>query len=132
MDARAHIAFGIKLGEPGDSEIPDFLEPYDGSWGEFLLAEYGNEEQKADTSIKNEMEFEEAFFLEEVNYGYECNDFFLAIRGTHQKADDFTPSELTMPLPDISVAQLQQLEVFCEKHGIEYQQPKWWLIPAYG
>lgn len=55
---------------------------------------------------------------------------FLAIRGTHKRANRGYPVAITTPeIPPDAVA---AMKAFCDEHGIEWQEPQWHIFSLWG
>jgi hypothetical protein len=55
-----------------------------------------------------------------------CPMYFLSVNGTQQSARRGYPQDVK--LVDISEEQLARLKEFCERFGIEWQEPSWQLF----
>ncbi len=67
--------------------------------------------------------------IEEVVYDSDNGDRLIAIRGTVNSADWNGAVE---PVMTVTAQQIEAAKVFCAKHGIPFEDPKWLLIAEYG
>lgn len=56
--------------------------------------------------------------------------YFLAVPGTEVKANRGYPKAFSLPV--ITDEQINALRLWCEKHGVEWQEPKWHLMSYWG
>jgi hypothetical protein len=127
----ALMAFGFDLGE----ELPDSFTAgaEDGfEADEFLLRDYdaGIPEWTPGVGSDYWGKKDEALAKLPVDVITHCSGeypmYFLAVRGTSRRATRGTP--VVADQYQIGVDQIAALRTFCEKHGIEWREPRWHIF----
>jgi hypothetical protein len=132
----ALMAFGFDLGE----ELPESFTAYLGDdengegfeADEFLLRDYdaGIPEWTPDGPPDYWHKRSEALGKLPVEIIAHCSGeypmYFLAVRGTECQARRGYPSEAVQR--DIALREIGAMRAFCEKHGIEWQEPRWHIF----
>lgn len=130
----AILAFGFDLGE----DVPENLLP-DGDFDEFVKEQAGLTSPKHSNYESEEWKEHfaacrkavEQFPVDLITHcSYEYPMYFLAVRGTEQKA--WRGSPRSVDAPEMSGKQILELKRFCEKHEIEWQEPKWHIFSMWG
>lgn len=134
----ALMAFGFDLGE--DEELPEaFRESMRGEDGDdfdpdvALPRDYGFDVPQFSTVIsykKYAAARDAALAQIPVDIVAHCSGEytmrFLCVRGTSVKARRGYPSEA--PQRTIAPSEIDALRAFCDKHGIEWQEPRWYIF----
>lgn len=127
----ALMAFGFDLGEElPESFIYDEEEGFEAD--EFLLRDYGTgfPEWQPDGPSDYWKKREEALSKIPVDIITHCSGeypmYFLAIRGTEHQARRGYPSEAVQR--EIMSTEIDAMRAFCEKHAIEWQEPRWHIF----
>jgi hypothetical protein len=127
----ALMAFGFDLGE----EVPERFaaDEEDGfEADEFLLRDYdaGIPDWTPDGPPDYWRKKDEALAKLPVDIITHCSGeypmYFLAVRGTNRRACRGTP--VAAEQYQIGQDEIAALRAFCEKHGIEWQLPKWHIF----
>lgn len=63
---------------------------------------------------------------------YEYPMYVLAIRGTEKRAWRGEPLHITLEELKIPTGNVALLKAFCERHNIEWEEPKWLLCSMWG
>lgn len=134
----AKLAFGIDLGD----ELPEKMKAYldeEGDecfdWGEFLSSlsdlqePIGNDYQAPEWSAywDKQSAFVKAFPLRmETHCSGDYPMYFLCINGTHIVAS--RGETVAVSTPDVSPEKIAIMREFCDKYGIEWQEPTWQIF----
>jgi hypothetical protein len=72
--------------------------------------------------------------VESVVYGhYEYRRHALALAGTPKRALSWDPFSLDEAMREIDPERARAvLRAYCEKYGLTYHEPRWWVVPYYG
>jgi hypothetical protein len=142
----AIMAFGFDLGEELPEGLMTSIELSDGEehetfeWDEFVanqllpdLAEPAHDDYNKDWPKywQKRRKAVEAFPLDMIMHcSLECPMWFLAIRGTEQRVN----RGYVEPVKQVAVTgeQIAALKAFCEKYGIEWQEPAWHIMSYWG
>lgn len=137
QSTNAIMAFGFDLGE----ELPDSFEANAEDDGEddggfesddFLLRDYdaGIPEWQPGLSPDYWKDKRDALAKIPVDLIQHCSGdypmYFLAVRGTQRTATRGNPTQASQYL--IGQDEIDALRAFCDKHGIEWQEPKWYIF----
>jgi hypothetical protein len=118
------LVFGIDL----DEEQPEFMDGYD-DWWHFTDVVGGVED--ADYAIRSKLR--EEFPVDLVQHcSYDYPMYILAVNGTERRNNrgyltEINPEDMIIPQEKID-----KFKAFCEEYGIEWQEPKWYLISMWG
>lgn len=142
----AILAFGFDLGE----ELPEGLRNYKGEpdeddedgfeFCELIRHEAGiagypgevetEEERKARwaacSAAENEYPVE---LIYHCSYDYPM--YFLSVRGTQRTANRGYPTAVEMCAP-VAQEKIDAMRAFCERYGIEWQEPRWFIFSMWG
>lgn len=126
VSTNAILAFGFDLGE----ELPDAFtadedEYFD--WWEWICKHLGIEDE--DYAVRQAAI--KAFPMDMITYcSNEYPMYFIAVSGTKQttRRGDVDEVEFT----SVSADEIQALREFCDKTGIEWQEPRWRLMSYWG
>ena len=137
MSASAIIAFGFDLGE----ELPEAWQDDEFDFEVLQASELGlpHPEEEYSDSVKKiyhaywdtARELIKSHPVELITHcrsDYSC--YFLAVAGTEQTAYSGDPKEIAIARPPEE--QIIALRVFCKRHSIEWQEPKWFMFSYYG
>ena len=125
------LVFGIALEEGTE---PGFLEDYDGDFDEFLndlsgLPKYS----ESGHDFAEQQKFRENFPVDLTwHCSFEYPMYIVAVRGTKVTAHRGNPVEINPANLAISDEKKAALKEFCETYGIEWSEPKWWLVSMWG
>lgn len=67
-----------------------------------------------------------------IHCSYDYPMWYVTLSNKHYCAHRGYPIEFEKGLPEIVGEEVQKLRVFCEKVGIEWQEPKWTLASVWG
>lgn len=137
----AYLAFGINLGE----ELPDGLLKHhrhandddDGSfeWDAFLGSLSGIPEPEGEDYDALEWPeywakqraFVAAFPLDmQTHCSGECPMYFLCVSGTKVMA--YRGDAVSVSTPEVAPERIAAMREFCDKYGIEWQEPSWQIF----
>ena len=125
------VAFGFPLGNE-DFEFPERMTAYldqndeDASFDfdDFIAHEAG----LADAEYNERREAREKFPVELIGYcSYDYTMHFLAVLGTEHRCCRGEATEFIPTTPNYAA-----LKEFCEKYGLEWKQPGWYVMSMYG
>lgn len=126
----AILAFGLDLGE----ELPDTLTQLDPESEEDYFDFDGWIWRRAgvkDAEYKVRSKAVKAFPFDLITHcSYDYPMYFLAARGTEQRARRGYPSEALMI--EATPEQVQAMRDFCAEFGIEWREPSWQIFSLWG
>lgn len=122
----AIIAFGFQLGEEG--ETPPFLQSEEDEEFDF------DEIRARELGVTEKYPTREQLAAHPADLVWHCSSdypmYFLAVNGTQVEAYGGCPK--SFKLPEISEEQIAALKAWCEKNGVEWQEPAWHLMSYWG
>lgn len=129
----AILAFGIDLGEEWPDTFNEHDDEDDGFEADhFLACDFAIEipEWTPGTGSEYWAQKREAINKIPIELIKHCSSdypmYFLSIRGTQQTANRGYPKEILQR--PIDQSEIDAMRAFCEKHGIEWQEPKWQIF----
>ena len=128
----AIVAFGFNLGE----EWPDGLKINDDDedstdFEDWIAEHLGLGDWQAEGYWERKREAVAAFPVDIITHcSYDYPEYFIAVRGTEQRARRGYPEKLEVP--EVGRAKIEAMREFCEKHGIEWEEPSWHIFSLWG
>lgn len=119
----AIVAFGFNLGEewPESLRVEDEDSPDFEDW---IADQLGLGEWQEDGYWERKREAVAAFPVDIITHcSCDYPEYFIAVRGTEQRAHRGYPVRLE--IPEIDTAKIAALRQFCQQHGIEWEEPVW-------
>ncbi len=134
MSASAKLVYGFVLGEDALEDIDQY--EISNKWRDLFIGEFpknGTEEEQ-DSWREKIKEYEKSSdYVDIVSGGYEFETNFIetslevsASDYGHEKVDIKKLASIDTSVYDLSIKK------FCEKYGIEYEQPYWFIMASYG
>lgn len=129
QSTNAILAFGFDLGE----ELPDAFVDDEG----FDFEAWAEKQAGMEWTPNDEGYFKrrDAMLADlpvkiETHCSADSPMYFLALNGMGTLAHRGYPQAVEMPAP--TVEQIDAMLSFCEKHGIDWQEPKWHIFSYWG
>jgi hypothetical protein len=131
VSTNALMAFGFDLGEERPESFTDSDEGYFEA-DEFLLRDFDAGIPEWTPGVGPDYWDNKSAALAKIpvdiieHCSGEYPMYFLAVRGTECEARRGYPSVAEQR--EIAAAEIDAMRAFCEKHGIEWQEPRWYIF----
>lgn len=128
----AIVAFGFNLGEEWPEALKIAGEDEDSTDFEDWIADHlGLGDWQQEGYWERKREAVKAFPVDLIMHcSYDYPEYFIAVRGTEQRASRGYPVKLD--LHEVDSAKVQALREFCDQHGIEWGEPAWHTFSMWG
>lgn len=138
----AILAFGFDLGDDEDVSLAERFgaDSEDFDFGDWIAAQAGAVYPEGHSGIESpeytaywetRQAAIEACPVEVITHcSYDYPMYFLAVRGTESRAWRGHPQAVTTG--EVAPEKVAAMREFCEKHGIEWKEPRWHIFSLWG